>query len=98
MDASHSKAPPLSIGYYSPGWPLDAINNGIVTYCSSLYSHLGKLGHKVTVVTPQLARSEDDESIYDVHKARRTRTPARRVWDALTYRLAPQWALDQNAL
>jgi hypothetical protein len=41
---------PLSIGYYSPGWPLDAFPNGVVSYVSDLYLCLKALGHEVTVV------------------------------------------------
>jgi glycosyltransferase involved in cell wall biosynthesis len=83
----------LSVGYLSPGWPLDAFANGVVSYIADMTSQLRRMGHRVTIVAADLAASESDASIYDLHQARPPQSPPRRVLDTLAYRIAPWWGL-----
>jgi glycosyltransferase involved in cell wall biosynthesis len=82
----------LSVGYYSPGWPLTAFPNGIVTYIATLAPTLRAMGHNVTIVTCQAAEETPGESIYDTYQAQASRSVARRAIDGLWYRIAPRSA------
>ena len=43
---------PLSVAYFSPGWPPEASSNGIVTYVASMLKGMEGLGHQSYVLTP----------------------------------------------
>ena len=45
---------PLSVAYFSPGWPPEASSNGIVTYVASMLEGMQGLGHQAYVVTPAM--------------------------------------------
>jgi hypothetical protein len=96
----------LSIGYYSPGWPVTAFANGIVGYVAALAPTLKAMGLQVTILAgevagsqattlrvPRDARPAVDESVYDIQQARASRSMPRRAVDGLWYRVAPQSAL-----
>ena len=89
---SHEDAPPLSIGYLSPGWPLDGFANGIVSYIADMADQLQRMGHRVTILANEIAGGEPGAGVYDVKQGYAARSPARRVMDSLGYRLAPRWA------
>jgi glycosyltransferase involved in cell wall biosynthesis len=92
MKPAISPVPPLSIGYLSPGWPLDAFPNGIVSYIAEMVDHLPRMGHRFTVVASNVAGENRDPSIYDLQQVRRARSLVRRLTDGLAYRMAPRWA------
>ena len=80
---------PLSIGYLSPGWPLDAFPNGVVSYIADMVEPLQRMGHRVTVVAAQGTSPEPDPSIYDLKSARSSQGLVRRLGNWLGYRLVP---------
>ncbi len=41
----------LAVAYYSPGWPLEACPNGIVTYVASMLQGMHDLGHQTYVLS-----------------------------------------------
>jgi glycosyltransferase involved in cell wall biosynthesis len=96
----------LSIGYYSPGWPVTAFANGIVGYVAALAPTLKAMGLQVTILAGEVAGSRAatlrvpgdprpavDESVYDIQQVRASRSMPRRAVDGLWYRVAPQSAL-----
>ncbi len=42
---------PLSVAFYSPGWPPDAVANGIVTYIDEIAQSIRKWGHQARILT-----------------------------------------------
>jgi glycosyltransferase involved in cell wall biosynthesis len=83
----------VSVGYYSPGWPLAACPNGIVAYIAAIAPALDAMGHKATVFTQQVAPGTSlDDSVYDIQQVLASRSVARRVLDGLWYRVSPRSA------
>jgi glycosyltransferase involved in cell wall biosynthesis len=82
----------MHIAFWSPGWPLQAFQNGIVTYVHSMKLELERRGHRVSVFTrevPELweAGREDDR----IYVARPTR------WRRLLSRLLhPRFSLERE--
>ena len=70
MKEAISPIAPLSIGYLSPGWPLDANPNGVVSYIADMVEHLPRMGHQATVVANSVAGEQRDPSIYDMQRVR----------------------------
>ena len=81
---------PLSIGFYSPGWPLAAFQNGIVTSVATLASTLTAMGHQVSILAGDLAEETPDESIYSIKQVVASRSMADRAVDGFWYRVAPR--------
>ena len=54
MDSNNSVPSLLSIGYTSPGWPLAAFNNGIVTGLTTLAKTLSAKGHRISIIASQV--------------------------------------------
>jgi glycosyltransferase involved in cell wall biosynthesis len=79
----------LSIGYLSPGWPLDAFPNGVVSYITDMADQLRRMGHQVTIAASSVMGSHSDPGIYNIQQACSSRTFAQRVTDGLAYRIAP---------
>ena len=88
---------PLSIGYFSPGWPVDAIPNGVVSYVADMACQLQTLGHQVTVVAAAIRDTNPDVSIYDMQQVRLSRDLTRRVMIKLAYRIAPHWTAARES-
>ena len=84
--------PSLSIGYVSPGWPLDAFPNGIVSYIADMADQLPKMGHQVTILALRTVGVEQDPGVYDVDRSFQTRSQSRLLMDRLGYRMMPRWA------
>lgn len=84
---------PLSIGLASPSWPASAAPNGIITYVSSLDALLRGQGHQVSILSLMPAADRSDSRVYDAAEAQLTRSPPRRLSDAIAYRLAPDRAV-----
>jgi glycosyltransferase involved in cell wall biosynthesis len=89
MQPSSRADSPLSIGYLSPGWPLDEFPNGVVSYITDMVEPLRRMGHCVTVVASLDNSPEPDPSIYDLEWASSSQGLVRRLGDWLGYRLAP---------
>ena len=93
-------APPLSVAYFSPGWPPSVVPNGIVTYLGALVRGLDRLGHRATILTRELrpgapgAVEPPAAAVYDLEADRPRLGPARRALDAMAYRVAPGPARD----
>jgi glycosyltransferase involved in cell wall biosynthesis len=92
MDPSSS---PFSIGYFSPGWPLDAFSNGVVSYVADMADQLKRMGHQITIVAGDVVGEIRDAAVYDVQIALRGRRVLRRVLDGIAYRIASRWAVDR---
>ena len=89
MNPSSSR---MSIGYYSPGWPLDAIPSGIISYVADMAIQLKKMGHRATIVAGDVIGATHDAEVYNVRPARVVPRFMRRVLDGASFRIAPQWA------
>src|SRR3954470_21327155 len=61
MSSSRRDMPTISVGFVSPGWPPEAIANGIASYTGTIVRGLGELGVKPHVLTlrPMAERIED---------------------------------------
>jgi glycosyltransferase involved in cell wall biosynthesis len=85
----------LSIGYFSPGWPLEAFANGIISYIADMADQLPRMGHLVTILANKTAGGVSSARVYDVQHASSNRSVARQVVDSLTYQIAPQWTMHR---
>ena len=85
----------LSIGYLSPGWPLEACTNGIVSYVTEMADQLPKMAHRVTILASKTFGAQEDAGIYDIQESSSARSVAQRVVDKLRYRIAPWEAIDR---
>jgi glycosyltransferase involved in cell wall biosynthesis len=85
---SHEEGPPLSVGYLSPGWPLEGFANGIVSYIADMADQLPRMGHRVTILASYTAGGKLDSGVYDVQQGDSTRSLARHMMDSLGYRIA----------
>jgi glycosyltransferase involved in cell wall biosynthesis len=92
MDSRNAVPSSFSIGYYSPGWPLTAFCNGIVTYVATIAPTLKAMGHQVSILAYQVVDSTQEESVYDIQQARASRSMPGRVVDRLWSRVAPRSA------
>jgi len=92
VDSSNAVPSSLSIGYYSPGWPLDAFRNGIITYVATIAPILRAMGHQVSILANNVVGRVDDESVYDIQQARTSRSITGRAVDKLWIRVAPRSA------
>ena len=89
VDPSIAVPSSLSIGYYSPGWPLAAFPNGIVTYVATLVPTLKAMGLQVTIIAGRMAEETFDGSVYNLQHVEASRNIACRAVDRLWYRIAP---------
>jgi glycosyltransferase involved in cell wall biosynthesis len=55
-----SVSAPLSLAFYSPGWPPDAFPNGIISYTASMRGGLEELGHRVRLFSGWLDADAED--------------------------------------
>ena len=91
----HSNSSTLSIGYMSPGWPVDAFPNGVVSYIADMATQLKKMRHKITIVAGDAIGKTQDGEVYQMQLSPSDRRLARRMLHAVSYRIAPKWATDQ---
>jgi glycosyltransferase involved in cell wall biosynthesis len=54
----------MHIAFWSPGWPLEKYQNGIVTYVHWMRRELEARGHQVSVFTSELDRAAAEPGIY----------------------------------
>ena len=70
----------MHIALWSPAWPIEKFNNGIVTYAHWMKRELERQGHRVSIFTRQRDDSVRDPSVYLVE--------GRPFWDRLKRRLS----------
>src|SRR5215469_4960282 len=76
----------MHIAFWSPSWPLEKFQNGIITYVHWMKGALEELGHRVSVFTGELDPAGAGPRVYEV---RRTLTD-RLVHRLLRRDLAPE--------
>ena len=92
MDQHFSSA---SIGYLSPGWPLNAFPNGIVSYVADMADQMKKMGHQITIVAGDVVGKTRDSTVYNMQSAPEVDGRCSAVPDRISYRIAPGWARDR---
>ena len=80
----------MHIAMWSPGWPLEKYQNGIVTFVDAMKKELEALGHRVSVFAPPADGSSPEESVHRVRRGIAARL-ARRAF----YRMFP---IDRDLL
>lgn len=86
---SGHRSGPLSIAYLSPGWPIDACANGIVTYSAAISEELRKLGHWSCIMSGNVAQGVKDDFVYDLNCFRSSTGLTERVLNSVFHRFAP---------
>jgi glycosyltransferase involved in cell wall biosynthesis len=56
----------MHIAFWSPAWPIEKFNNGIITYVHWMKRELERQGHRVSVFTRELDSSVRDPAVYVV--------------------------------
>jgi glycosyltransferase involved in cell wall biosynthesis len=69
----------MHIAFWSPAWPIEKFNNGIITYVHWMKRELERQGHRVSVFTRELDGSVRDPAVYVVE--------GRPFWDRVKRRL-----------
>lgn len=80
---------PISIGLYSSGWPPQRRANGLISYVAAVTEGLEALGHRVTILSPDVSGGESDPRVLRLVEEPR-RSPARRLADRAWSLLAPR--------
>src|SRR5271157_5371861 len=81
MNRRASASTRLSIGYYSPNWPIGASPNGVLTHVSFLSEELKVMGHQTTILADTTAVGNHDPGVYDLGAVRTSiaRDPVNRI-------------------
>ncbi len=61
----------MHIAFWSPAWPLEKYQNGIITYVHWMKLELERQGHKVSVFTEAVSSSTPEPRVYRVSYPRR---------------------------
>src|ERR1700730_12271498 len=72
----------MHVAFWSPGWPLAKVQNGITTYVHWMKRVLESQGHRVSVFTEALHASGDEPNVYHVGHLRP------RIWNRALRRVA----------
>ena len=90
MNRRASTGTHLSIGYYSPSWPIGASPNGVVNYVGFLSEQLKAMGHHTTILTETVAEGDHDSGVYNLQEVRTSiaRNPVNRIMYGLWRKLA----------
>ncbi len=80
----------LSIGYYSPSWPIGASPNGVLNYVGFLSEQLEAMGHHTTILADAIAEGDHDPGVYNLQEVRTSiaRNPVNRIMYGLWRKLA----------
>ena len=62
----------MHFALYTPGWPVEDFQNGIVTYVRHMRQGLIRLGHRVTLVAGKIGPSNQDQDVREVKPNRFT--------------------------
>src|SRR5271165_6713644 len=90
MNRRASPSSRLSIGYYSPSWPIGATPNGVLTHVSFLSEQLNAMGHQTTILADTIAEGDNDSGVYNLDAVRTSmaRDPVNRIMYGLWRRFA----------
>ncbi len=69
----------MHIAFWSPAWPLEKYQNGIITYVHWMKRELERLGHRVSIFTEVLDVSSTEPRIYKVRRGLRYRLARRMI-------------------
>ncbi len=80
----------LSIGCYSPTWPIGASPNGVLNYVGFLSEQLEAIGHHTTILADAVAEGDHAPGVYNLQEIRTSiaRNPVNRIMYGLWRRLA----------
>jgi|GEM_PF-362604 len=81
----------LSVAFVSPGWPQECFHNGIVTYTACMRAALKNQGHRVFVLTDDVASETCDTDIVRLPVNTWTSRPLPRITGKIARRIAPTW-------
>jgi len=56
----------MHIALFSPAWPIGRHPNGIVTYVNALTTEMRAQGHRVSIVSPEVAAPVQDPDVHPV--------------------------------
>src|ERR1700690_2519008 len=70
----------MHIAFWSPAWPLEKYQNGIITYVHWMRRELERRGHRVSVFTNLLDPAASDTRIYVVRRGLWNRLMRRLMW------------------
>lgn len=90
MNRRASAGTHLSIGYYSPNWPIGASPNGVLTHVGLLSEQLKAMGHPTTILADAIAEGDHDPGVYNLQEVRTSiaRNPVNRIMYGLWRKLA----------
>ena len=90
MNRRTSAGTRLSIGYYSPNWPIGAAPNGVLTHVSFLSEQLKAMGHRTAILADAIAEGDHDPGVYNLQEVRTSiaRNPVNRIMYGLWRKLA----------
>ena len=60
----------LTVGFFSPGWPPETTQNGVVTYVSSIVDGLSELGHQSHIFAPPFRKQSPTQTAIDITRGR----------------------------
>ena len=76
----------MHLAYWSPAWPLQKFQNGIITYVHWMKRELESRGHHVSVFTADLDPTSEDHNVYQIG-----RTSLRRAFNKYVRRGRPSY-------
>jgi glycosyltransferase involved in cell wall biosynthesis len=79
----------MHIALWSPAWPLEKFQNGIITYVHWMKREFEEQGHRVSVFTGKLDSSVEEPGIYQLRRGR---------WDEAVHRVARRWIPVERAI
>src|SRR5271157_926982 len=90
MNRRASEDTHLSIGFYSPYWPIGASPNGVLTYVGFLSQQLKAMSHRTTILAEGVAEGDQTSGVYNLQEVRTTiaRNPVNRIMYGLWRKLA----------
>jgi len=83
---------PLSVALASPGWPSSAFANGVIPCVEMISQAMREQGHRVTVLSPEVAGEVDGLTVRDLRPNRARANPITRTIDRLANRVSPELA------
>lgn len=90
----------MHIAYWSPAWPLQKFQNGIITYVHWMKCELERRGHKVSVFTQGEDLSVSDPDIHYVRRRLKDRALGRlsRIWQPPEFNVFDYSAVIASAI
>ena len=90
--------PPLSVAFFSPGWPPDAISNGVIPYVDKIAGAMRRQGHRATILTNNVVGEVDGVKVRDIRPDFVSSNPFSRRVDQLTFRMSTVLGLRRQAV